>query len=167
MTLETERLLLRPLEDGDLDGLMEIFSDPEAMRHYPGTKTREEGAAWLAWCQGLSPFGLHAAVLREDGTLAGQCGLIPQEVDGERELEIGYLFIRRHWGKGLATEAAAAWRDHGFALGRSRLISIIDPGNQPSIRVAERIGMRLHHETEKFGKHVRIYAVERPAGGGG
>ncbi|HVB11381.1 MAG TPA: GNAT family N-acetyltransferase [Bacillota bacterium] len=159
MVLETARLLLRPLEARDLDGLIQIFSDPVAMRHYPSTKTREEGAAWLLWCQGLAPVGLHAAVLKADGAFVGQCGLVPQTVDGKDELEIGYLLLQAHWGKGLATEAAMAWRDHGFSLGRNRLISLIDPANTPSIRVAERVGMTLDHETAKWGKRLLVYAI--------
>lgn len=162
MVIETARLRLRPLEDRDLDGLMAIFGDPVAMRYYPGTKSRAEGAAWLARHQELARsrgLGLWAAELAEGGAFAGQCGLVPQDVEGIEELEVGYLFVRAHWGRGLATEAAAACRDRGFGLGWPRLISLIDPANAPSIRVAERIGMAPEREVVKWGKRLRVYAI--------
>jgi len=43
--LETERMVLRLMDMSDVDGLMSIFSDPEAMRYYPGTKSRSEAEA--------------------------------------------------------------------------------------------------------------------------
>lgn len=63
---------------------------------------------------------------------------------GRREVEVGYLFVRRFWGRGLATEAAGASRDWGFErLGRRRLVSLIDPRNTPSRRVAREADLRV------------------------
>ena len=91
---------------------------------------------------------------------AGQCGLVAQEVAGRREVEIGYLCLRRHWGRGLATEAARACRDYGFErLGRSRLISIITPANRASRRVAEKTGLHLEKEVEWRGLRACVYAI--------
>ena len=118
--LETERMVLRRMGMSDVDGLMGIFSDPEAMRYYPGTKSRSEAEAWVR--NQLDRYrrdgiGLWAAVLKYSGELAGQCGLTVQEVEGREEVEIGYLFLRKYWNRGLATEAARACRDYGFSLG--------------------------------------------------
>lgn len=163
--LETERLILRRMELSDVDNLLGIFSDPVAMRYYPGTKDHQETIGWIEWT--LESYerhgiGLWVAVLKETGEFAGQCGLIVQEVDGRREVEIGYLFLRRFWGRGLATEAARACRDYGFdRLGYDRLISLIGPDNLPSRRVAERVGLTLEREIEKWGKRVCVYAIER------
>jgi len=67
-----------------------------------------------------------------------------QEVDGVEEVEIGYHIRRDLWGQGLATEAAQACRDYGFSqLGFDKLISLINPANIASRRVAEKNGMRL------------------------
>ncbi len=163
--LDTERLILRRMELSDVDNLLGIFSDPVAMRHYPGTKDRQETVGWIEWTLGSyerDGIGLWVAILKETGEFAGQCGLIVQEVDGRREVEIGYLFLRRFWGRGLATEAARACRDYGFdRLGYERLISLIDPDNLPSRRVAERVGMTLEREIEKWGKRVCVYAIEK------
>jgi RimJ/RimL family protein N-acetyltransferase len=143
--LETERMVLRRMEMADVDDLMGIFSDPVAMRYYPGTKSRQEAEEWVRRMQENyrdHGFGLWVAVLEDSGEFAGQCGLTVQQVEGKDEVEIGYLFLRKFWGRGLATEAARAARDHGFnTLGYERLVSLIDPGNLASRRVAEKIGL--------------------------
>jgi [ribosomal protein S5]-alanine N-acetyltransferase len=160
--LETERMVLRRMEMSDVDSLMGIFSDPVAMRYYPATKSRREVEEWVRWTLGSyrdHSFGLWIAVLKDSGEFAGQCGLTVQEVEGKEEVEIGYLFLRRFWGRGLATEAARVVRDHGFALGYDRLISIIDPGNLASRRVAEKTGLTLEKEVWKLNKKVCVYAV--------
>lgn len=163
--LETERMFLRRMEMDDVDNLMGIFSDPEAMRYYPATKSREEAGGWVRRVRDSyeeNGFGLYAAVLKEPDEFAGQCGLVPQEVEGEREVEIGYLFLRKFWGKGLATEAAAACRDYGFdRLGLDRLVSLIDPANLASRRVAEKVGMKLEKRIEKWEKTICVYAIGR------
>lgn len=160
--LETERLALRKMDISDVDDLMGIFSDPVAMRYYPGTKSREEAEEWVRWTLGSyrdHGFGQWVAVLKRSCEFAGQCGLTVQEVEGRQEVEIGYLFLRRFWGRGLATEAARAARDHGFALGYNRLISLIDPENLASRRVAEKTGLTLEKEVWKWNKKVCVYAI--------
>ncbi len=162
--LETERMVLRRMGMSDVDDLMGIFSDPEAMSYYPGTKSRSEAEAWVR--NQLDRYrdhgiGLWAAILKDSGEFAGQCGLTMQEVEGREEVEIGYLFLRKYWNRGLATEAAQACRDHGFALGYDRLVSLIDPGNLASLRVAEKVGMTLEKEVEKWGKRICVYSIDR------
>lgn len=166
--LETERLVLRQMCFNDIENLLRIFSDPEAMRYYPGTKSREETEGWIEWnisSYRENGFGLWVATLKDSGEFAGQCGLVAQEVEGRREVEIGYLFVRSLWGRGLATEAARASRDYGInRLGHRRLISLIDPENMASRRVAEKLRMRFEKEIEKWGKIVWVYSLD-PARG--
>jgi [ribosomal protein S5]-alanine N-acetyltransferase len=167
IVLETERLALRAMTMADVDDLMEIFGDPEAMRYYPSTKSRAEAEGWVRWVRdsyAANGFGLWLATMKETGEFAGQCGLMLQDVDGVVEPEIGYLFLRRLWGRGLATEAASACRDHAFgALGFDRVISLPDPANLASRRVAEKVGMTLEQEVwiERWGKAACVYAIER------
>lgn len=165
--LETPRLVLRPMGWGDVDDLLGIFADPEAMRHYPSTKDRGATEDWVRWTlrnYERDGIGLWVAQLKETGAFAGQCGLVVQEVEGRREVEIGYLFLRRLWGRGLATEAARACRDYGFnRLGYPRLISLIAPDNTASRRVAEKVGMRLEREIVKWDRPICVYAIERAA----
>jgi len=160
--LETERMVLRRMDTADVDDLMGIFADPVAMRHYPATKTRAEAEEWVRWTLGSyreHGFGQWVAILKKSREFAGQCGLTVQEVGGTEEVEIGYLFLRKFWGRGLATEAARAVRDHGFALGYGRLVSIIDPQNLASRRVAEKTGLTLEKEVWKRNKKVCVYST--------
>jgi ribosomal-protein-alanine N-acetyltransferase len=163
--LETERMVLRRMEMADVDGLMGIFSDPVAMRYYPGTKSRQEAEEWVRRMQENyrdQGFGLWVAVLEDSGEFAGQCGLTVQQVEGKDEVEIGYLFLRKFWDRSLATEAARAARDHGFnTLGYERLVSLIDPGNLASRRVAEKIGLTLEKEIWKWNKEICVYALRK------
>jgi len=162
--LGTERLILRELTPHDVDALLEVFSDPEAMEYFPSTKTAAETRAWIDMNRASyreRQFGLWAAILRETDEFVGQAGLVVQpDVDGEDEIEIGYTLARRFWGRGLATEAARACRDHGFgSLGLARLVSLIDPGNSASVRVAEKIGMHPEKDVDRWGRRLRVYAM--------
>lgn len=79
-----------------------------------------------------------------------------------REVEVGYLFVRKFWGRGLDTEAAGASRDFGFRrLGLERLVSLINPENAPLRGVAERIGMQLEKEIEWRGRPTCVYSISR------
>jgi [ribosomal protein S5]-alanine N-acetyltransferase len=114
MVLETERLTLREMTLHDIDDLLEVLSDPEAMQFYPQLFDRQMTQTWVErniqrYAQ--HRFGLWALILKESGKLIGDCGLVVQEVDGVEEVEIGYHIRRDLWGKGLATEAAQACRN--------------------------------------------------------
>jgi ribosomal-protein-alanine N-acetyltransferase len=107
----------------------------------------------------LRPLG---GSLEDSGEFVGQCGLTVQEVEGKEEIEIGYLFLRKSWGQGLATEAARAARDHGFHMpGCERLVSLIDPGNLASRRVAAKVGLTLEREVWKWNKEICVYAIRK------
>ncbi len=151
--LRTERLLLRPFEEGDLAALIEIQS-------------RQDVARWLYWeprsadevreSLDLKMTGhtLHAAgdtlsfavVLRETGELVGDCNLTWTS-DVHRQGEIGYVFNPRHHGHGYATEAARRLLELGFQeLRLHRIIGRLESRNTASARVLERLGMRREAE---------------------
>jgi ribosomal-protein-alanine N-acetyltransferase len=164
--LETDRLLLRHLTLDDVDSLLGIFADPEAMRYYPATKSRQETIDWIDWnlkSYGEHRFGLWAVIRKDTRTFAGQCGLMMQrDVDGRDEVEIGYSFLRGQWNAGFATEAAIVCRDFGFAnLNLTHLVSLIDPENRASKRVAEKVGMSCEKEINRWGKRIQVYGIER------
>lgn len=163
--IATERLRLRKMSMDDTENLLTIFSDPEAMRFYPGTRDVAETQSWIQWIldnYAKYGHGLWIAEFKETGEFAGQCGLIVQNIEGTLEVEIGYSFRRALWGQGLATEAAQACRDYGFQhQGLSRLISLIAPGNLASRRVAEKVGMTLERQIVKWNKDIYLYAIEK------
>ena len=165
--LETERLVLRVFEPSDLDAFAAIEADPEVMRYYSsGPRSREATErAMVRFREMQDTYGhsLWAVDQRAGSSCIGYCGVVPQSIGGRQEIEIGFKFACAYWGRGLATEAASAVRDWGFAnLRVRRLISIVDPLNVASIRVAEKIGMRYVQNAEYDGKDCRIYAVSRP-----
>ncbi len=118
---------------------------------------------WIHWQLDLyqqTGAGLWIVEEKETKTFLGQCGLVPQHIDGKDEIEIGYLFARHAWGNGYATEAASACRDFAIHdLGQKRLISLIAPLNSPSIRVAERIGMTREKRILTWGKEIFVYSL--------
>lgn len=101
-----------------------------------------------------------ALIDKGSGEFVGQAGLILQQnVDGADETEIAYLLERKYWGNGFATEAASSCRDLAFSrFDCERVISLIDPKNFPSIRVAGRIGMVLEKNVQRWGKPVDVYS---------
>lgn len=163
--LETARLILRELSIDDADALARILSDPEVMRFYPAPLDSAGVEQWIA--RNLHRYatdghGLWAIVSKTNNELIGDCGLTVQEVEGESDIEIGYHVRRDHWRQGLATEAARACRDYGFArLPVDRLVSIIRPENLPSRRVAEKNGMTVWKEVVRIGLLHLVYAVRK------
>ncbi|MEH7884220.1 GNAT family N-acetyltransferase [Bacillus sp. JJ1609] len=161
--LSTERLILRKMNQHDANHLLEIFSDPEAMRYYPSTKNDNETREWINWTlNNYAKYGVGLWIVEDKaaGDFLGQCGIVPQEVDGEIKMEIGYLFVRRAWGKGYATEAAMACKEYGFEhLNQSEMISLVDVHNIPSAKVAERIGMSVKKQINKWEKEILVYSV--------
>ncbi|TVX93234.1 GNAT family N-acetyltransferase [Paenibacillus agilis] len=161
--LSTERLILRRMTEDDIEILMEIFSDPEAMKYYPSTKNEQQASEWVDWTlrnYDTYETGLWIVEDKATGDFLGQCGIVPQELEDVIEMEIGYLFARRAWGNGYATEAALACKKYGFEqLGLSKLISFVDINNTPSAKVAERIGMTVEKMIHKWEKEILVYAV--------
>ena len=165
LILETERLLLRHLEPGDLDDLWAIYSDPAISQFIPDiARTRDETVAELKWFQNGHPrhpeLGLWATVLKVDGCFIGRCGLLPWTFDGQFDVEVAFTIAQVHWGQGLATEAALAIRDHAFhTLGLTRLICLIEHGNVASQRVAEKIGMAFEKEGRDEIGPFQLYSM--------
>jgi RimJ/RimL family protein N-acetyltransferase len=163
--LETERLSLREITADDLDDLLEIWGDPEAMRHFPRTLDHQAMREWIERNQRRYEqygHGLWAVILKSERKLVGDCGLTIQEVDGIEELEVGYHFNRKYWGRGFAAETARACMDYAFErLGRRRIISMIRPENMASRRVAERNGLSIEKEVFWRGYQHHVYAIER------
>lgn len=164
--IETPRLFLRPMRAADAPALLHIFADPAVMASFGvGPFDRPRMDRWVAENlahQERHGYGLYAVYERTGGLLIGDCGLTRMELDEATEVELGYDFRSDRWGRGLATEAASAVRDHAFGhLGLTRLISLIRQGNRASQRVAERVGMVLARETVRHSRSYWVYALTR------
>lgn len=168
--LETKRLILRRLIMDDLDALFALYRDPEIRRYFPeGTLTFAETREELEWFLHGHPahpeLGLWATIHKESNQFVGRCGLLPSTIEQRPEVEVAYLLDKAYWGQGLASEAAQGIRDYAFEqLGLTRLICLIDPANQASRRVAEKIGMTLEKEVAGIDGDnfpTLIYAIGR------
>lgn len=165
-SIETERLLLRPWREEDLDPYAEICADPAVMRYIGSGRTVERDEAWrqIATFIGhwqLRGYGLWAVERREDSRFIGRVGLWQPE--GWPGLENGWLLGRAHWGHGYATEAGAAAEQFAWTqLGAPEVISLIAPGNQASRRVAERLGMQIARADKLGASEVLVYRKLRP-----
>jgi RimJ/RimL family protein N-acetyltransferase len=159
----TRRLVFREMTVDDLDAMAALLGDPNVMRYYPRPKGRGEALAWINWNRSLyqqEGFGLWMIELRDTGEFVGDCGLTLQEVEGVVDVEVGYHVRAEMQGRGYATEAAAACRDHARdVLHRGRLIAIINPVNVPSQRVAIKIGLVHERDATYYGLPARIYAT--------
>jgi RimJ/RimL family protein N-acetyltransferase len=153
-----DRLCLRTPTPRDAEALYDLFADPEVMHGLgkePVSALREARAmieegidGWRT--DGLGPFILETVVA--DRRVVGQAGLMIFDTSGwtpstwanagtYAQPELGWALMRAHWGRGYATEAAAAIRDWAHECrSTDRLVSLISPDNVRSQRVAERLG---------------------------
>jgi RimJ/RimL family protein N-acetyltransferase len=148
-TLTTARLILRPPIIDDLEPWMAFGADPECMRFLGGVGTANtswRGLAAMAGSWSLMGFSMFSVVEKDSGQWVGRLG--PWRPQGWPGDEVGWGIARRHWGKGYATEGAAAAMDWSFEhLGWTDIIHCIDPLNRASQVVAEHLGSRLRGPT--------------------
>ena len=176
--IETERLLLRAWQPSDDAPFAALNADPEVTRYLSGPMRRDESDELLARIRGhwhQHGFGLYAVEVKQSGAFAGFVGLaIPSFLPAVLPaVEVGWRLGREHWGQGYATEGARASLEHAFgALELRQVISIIDPRNTASVRVAERLEMergrdRIHPVTRVrlavYAKNAEDAASSRAA----
>jgi len=158
--LETQRLRLRLWRDDDLDNMCAVYMDPEVTRyiatgwadHIDKVRERMERQA-RRWRE--HGFGIWAVEDRETGEFLGRSGL--QHLDQTDEVEVGYIFLQKGWGKGYATEAARASLRYGFDyLGLDRIVACAYPENTASRNVMTKMGMR-YVKTGVWYKTMLVY----------
>jgi RimJ/RimL family protein N-acetyltransferase len=164
-TLQTDRLVLRPFRESDLDGYAAMCANAEVMHYLGESKPLTRAEAWrsMAVVVGhwqLRGYGMWAVEERQSGEFVGRIGCWNPE--GWPGLEIGWTLRREFWGRGFATEGARAAIQYAFAeLHQDRIISLIRPDNLNSIRVAERVGEQLDGEAEVMGHRTLVYALQK------
>jgi RimJ/RimL family protein N-acetyltransferase len=140
--LETARLILRVPRVEDFERYAELMGDEEASRYIGGRL--ERAPAWRRFLQMpgawvVQGFAMFSVLDKSSGRWLGQAG--PWRPDGWPGNEVGWSFHPDAWGRGYATEAAAAAMDWAFdTLGWDAVIHCIDPANAPSQRLAQRLG---------------------------
>lgn len=172
--LATDRLLLRPFGPGDAEAHARLYDDPEVTRWlgdgpWLGAAARARSRATLErFAEGWAAhgWGVWAVADRATGEVIGQCGLKPLrlEAEGPVEVEVLYALERRHWGRGLASEAARAALDHGFGpLALPRIVAVARPDNRASRAVLEKLGLRYERDLILAGIPAVCYVQSRAA----
>ena len=159
--LVTERLLLRPFTDADLDALQAMHSRPDVTRYlYWEPRSLEDTRELLGRLKRMTGFGGDgdalrlAAILKGADDLVGDFSLWRTSAE-HNQAEIGFVMHPEHQGKGYATEAAAVLLRIGFEQARfHRIVGRCDARNDASARLMERLGMRreAHLRENEFVK---------------
>jgi RimJ/RimL family protein N-acetyltransferase len=162
--LTTDRLLLHMLQESDFEEYAAIHMDEEVTR-FTARAHLDRLDSWkhLAMIVGhwqLRDFGMWGVFERDTNRLVGRVGFY--QPDGWPDFELGWTMGRASWGKGYAPEAARACLDYAFdVMKRDHVISLIDPANVASIRVAEKIGETLEDEVVIQGHRLLVYVARR------
>jgi len=162
--LTTDRLTLRPLTLGDAAFLLELVNEPGWLRYIGDRGISSEAGARLylrngplAMVERLG-YGLLAVERIGDSTPIGICGLL--QCNTLPDVDIGFAFLARHGGQGYATEAAAAVLGWGMqTLGLRRIVAIVAPENERSIRLLQKIGMLDEGMIELEEEMLRLFGV--------
>ena len=167
--LTTDRLILRPMVEGDFSHAAAMWGDEDVVR-FIGGMTRGPQDVWFASVRGrgmwdIKGFGYWTVVDRETGQFLGEAGFADFKRGMDPDLsqwpEAGWAFGRASWGRGIASEVVGAmhvWLDENLP-GQS--VCIIDDGNRASRRVAEKSGYEFWRASELRGKPVNVYRRAR------
>lgn len=159
-TLETERLRLRPFTTDDAPFVLTLLNEPSFLRFIGDKKVRnlEDARQYLLTGPITSyernGFGLLLVELKDTNVPIGMCGLIKREELPEPD--IGFAFIPDYWRQGFAFEAATAvMNDARERLKLTNILAIVNPDNESSIKLLERLGLRF----ERIKGDVKLYAL--------
>ncbi len=159
--LKTERLILRELTLDDAPFILTLLNEPSFLRFIGDKKVRtlEDARQYMlngpmaSYAQ--NGFGLCLVELNDSQTPIGMCGLLKRE--DLPHPDIGFAFLPDFWGKGFAFEAAAAvMNDARERLKLNRVLAIVNPDNDASIKLLERLGMKF----ERVKDDVKVFAID-------
>jgi RimJ/RimL family protein N-acetyltransferase len=166
--LETGRLILRRLTVEDAPFMLGLLNEPSWLRFIGdrGVRTLEDARNYIArgpvdMYERLG-FGLYATALKEDESAPiGICGLVKR--DGLEDVDIGFAFLPKFWGKGYACEAASAVMAYAKSVvGLERIVAITAVDNESAARLLEKIGLRFEKmvRLSDDGEEIRLFAWE-------
>jgi RimJ/RimL family protein N-acetyltransferase len=163
--IETERLILRPPVQADLETVYLMVSDPEIRRFFPEGPDikREIVMASLPRRMGFwkdNGFGQFGVFEKAGNKMAGYCGL--KFLDDTAEVEVYYGFFRDSWGKGYATESATAVLRFGFQeTPLERIVAVTHTENYASQKVLKKIGLKHEKQAFSYDMEVNYFSIER------
>lgn len=160
LTLQTERLLLRPFTTDDAPFVLTLLNEPSFLRFIGDKKVRNLEDARRYLLNGpIASYNVHGfsillVELKDSQTPIGMCGLIKRE-----ELpapDIGFAFLPDYWRQGFAFEAATRiMNDARERLKLTTILAIVNPDNDASIKLLQRLGLRF----ERIKGDVKLYAL--------
>jgi len=159
-TLETERLLLRPFTTDDAPFALTLLNEPSFLRFIGDKKVRNLDDARQYLLNGpiasynAHGFGLLLVELNDSQTPIGMCGLLKR--DELPDPDIGFAFIPDYWRQGFGFEAATAvTNDARERLKLPRILAIVSPDNEASIKLLERLGLSY----ERTRDDVKVFSI--------
>ena len=164
--LETNRLVLRRIEQSDAMSILTYLSDDEVMKHYglEPFQSVEDALDEISWYESIldENTGIRWGItLKEENKVIGSCGFL-EMVDQHHRSDIGFELSKQHWGKGLASEALEAVVTYGFKeMNLQRIQALIEPPNIPSQKLVEKHGFLKEGLLRKYeytcGKFDDLY----------
>ena len=161
---ETARLKLVELTERDVDSVFLLTQNEKVMKYFPSVLTYKDTERMVQ--KVLSQYAEYGhcfwkVLLKPNDQFIGIAGLLHQEINKEPETEISYRILPEYWNKGYATEAAKACKKYGETeLKNKRLISLIHPQNEASIRVASKLGAKRSRSVIFIGEEHGLYVYE-------
>ena len=159
--LETERLILRELTFDDAPFILTLLNDPSFLRYINDKNVRNLEDARQYMLNGpmasyaRNGFGLYLVELKDTAVPIGLSGLLKREE--LPDADIGFAFLPDYWGKGFAFESACAvMSDARERLGLNRVLAIVMPDNDASIKLLEKLGMRFERDKDD----VQVFAID-------
>lgn len=167
---ETHRLLFREIVASDAEAMFEMDADPAVHLYLGNNPIKHIDECYpiienLQWQHKTFGFARMAVVLKETNEFVGWAGLKRERNLPDRGIyiDLGYRFLKKHWGKGYASEAAAAFVDYGFNVLKLETINAYaDMGNAASRKVLERVGLRFIETFIEDGVEQAWYEMKNP-----
>ncbi|MFD3336419.1 GNAT family N-acetyltransferase [Streptomyces sp. NPDC058700] len=155
-SFSTGRLLLRPVQEADLDAVTRLWTDPVVRRHLGGPVI--ESVIRIRRRRIVGAPGFHAVVRTEDGVVLGLVAVEPDARGGETELS--YLFLPEHWGTGYAREAVGAVAERTLE-GTPSVVAVTQERNRRSRRLLEAVGLEYAESFVEWDAHQVLYRRHR------